>query len=245
MLETTDRDTLGLTSADVERRERQIVAQKSARDFEYRSIEINHKRFLAEPENYAAIAEFVADTINTRFLASPRGVAKLTEIGASRDRRGSGSGWGGGSSSRRLTDQQRGAIGLVGEVLAFHWLKHQYGDDVNNDSWRSSYKNQVLGGSAGTDSLGYDFEVIRKRGRLLFEVKASTSDRGEIELGETEVEKAQQNHGNNRYRIIYVANALDPERRFIRVLPNPFSEKGRGFFRLAGTGLRYQFKITE
>ena len=93
--------------------------------------------------------------------------------------------------------------------------------------------------------MGYDFEVIRRSGTLLFEVKASTSDRAEIELGETEVDRAQQNHRNDRYRIIYVANALDPGKRFIRVLPNPFSDKGRGFFRLAGTGLRYQFKITE
>ena len=155
MPETTDRDTLGLTLADVERRERQIAVQKSTHDFERRSIEINHKRLLAEPENYAAIAEFVSDTINARFLASPRGVAKLAEIEASRGRRGAGgSGWGGGSSARRLTDQQRGAIGLVGEVLAFRWLKHQYGDDVNDDSWKSSYRSHVLGGSVGTDSLG-------------------------------------------------------------------------------------------
>ena len=80
---------------------------------------------------------------------------------------------------------------------------------------------------------------------MLFEVKASASDRMEIELGETEVEQAQSNQGNDRYRIINVANALDPGKRVLRVLPNPFSNRGRGFYRLIGTGLRYQFKLRE
>lgn len=243
---TTDRNELCLTKADVERREQEIASQKNAYDLGRRSIEINNKPVLAEPQNYASIAELVAGTVTNRFLASPRGMAKLAEIkGSGGGKGGGGGGWGGGYGGSRPSEQQRGAIGLVGEVLTFHWLKHHYGDDVNDASWKSSYRNYVLGGTAGSDSLGYDFEVIRKRDMLMFEVKASSSERAEIELGETEVERAQQNHRNNRYRIIYIANVLDPRRRYIRVLPNPFSDRGHRLFRLAGTGLRYQFKITE
>lgn len=243
MPDTTDRNELGLTQADVERREHGIALQKSVHDLGRRSIQINNKPMLAEPQNYASIAELVASTVTNRFLASSRSMAKLADIKGGGGGKGGG-GWGGGYGGSRLSEQQRAAIGLVGEVLAFQWLKYHYGNDVNDDSWKSRYRNYVLGGTAGSDSLGYDFEVIRKHDTLMFEVKASSSERAEIELGETEVERAQQNHRNNRYRIIYIANVLDQE-RYIRVLPNPLSDKGRVFFRLAGTGLRYQFKITE
>jgi hypothetical protein len=243
---TTEHNELGLTQADVEQREREIALQKNAYDFERRSIEINNKRVLADSQNYTSIVEIISSTVTNRFLASSPSLAKLSEMKGSGGGKGKGGGaWGGGYGSNRLSEQQRGAIGLVGEYLAFQWLKHHYGSDVNDDSWKSSYRNYVLGGTAGSDSLGYDFEVIRKHTTLMFEVKASSSERAEIELGETEVNRAQLNHRNNRYRILYIANVLDPKRRYIRVLPNPFSDRGRGLFRLAGTGLRYQFKITE
>lgn len=242
---TTDRDTLGLSLKDVEDRKKQIDAQKNAHDVERRSIKIGGKSILAEPENYSVIAELVASTITEGFLASPKWMSKLEEIDKGGPR-GSikQSTWWWDSRSKRPTEQQRNAVGLTGEVIAFRWLKHHYGDVVNDDSWKSTYKNHVLGGSTGNDSLGYDFEVVLKRGTLLFEVKTSMSDRMEIELGETEVEQAQRNSTKNRYRIIYIGNVLDPDKRFIRVLPNPFSKRGRGFFRLVGTGLRYQFKLT-
>jgi hypothetical protein len=78
----------------------------------------------------------------------------------------------------------------------------------------------------------------------MFEVKALTESLGgvvEFELGETEIRTAQVNARNDRYRILLVTSVLDPQNRQILQLPNPFSKRGQGRFRVVGRrGLRYQ-----
>jgi len=78
---------------------------------------------------------------------------------------------------------------------------------------------------------------------LMFEVKALTGEPSalvEFEMGESEVRAAQAAARGNRYRILLVTQVLDPAERVIHQLPNPFSAKGLGRFRVAGRGLRYQ-----
>jgi hypothetical protein len=149
----------------------------------------------------------------------------------------------GGGSAGRMTDSQKHAIGLVGELVAFEWLKANY-SIVTDDCWKSKYRNLVFGGNTGNDGLGYDFEVfLKNKSSHLFEVKATSGSDCVIELGATELQASQRHARTERYRILFLSNVLDSERRAIHVLPNPFSKRGRGAFEATGTGIKYRFTI--
>ena len=142
-----------------------------------------------------------------------------------------------------MTDAQKHATGFVGEILAFEWLKSQY-EGVTEECWKSKYRDLVFGGTSGDDSLGYDLEVfLKNKSSYMFEVKATTGTDCVIELGATELETSQRYARTNRYRILFVPNALDASQRRIFVLPNPFSKRGRGMFRATGTGIRFRFTV--
>ena len=78
--------------------------------------------------------------------------------------------------------------------------------------------------------MGYDFRVDLRSTRHYWEVKATTGDQQLIELGPTEIAAAQRyrREGNDRFRIIFVTNVLDPVKARLNVLPNPFSKQGDG-----------------
>ena len=138
-----------------------------------------------------------------------------------------------------MTDDQRSAIGLFGEVAARAWLERKY----RGVRWRSGYAAIVDGDDEASDSWGYDFEVPHRNSSLLFEVKASVDeprDLTEFEMGDSEVRAAQECASGDRYRLLLVTSVLEPEARRIYNLPSPFSRKGAGRFRVTGRGLRYQ-----
>ncbi len=56
-----------------------------------------------------------------------------------------------------------------------------------------------------------------------------------------EVREAQRASRGDRYRLLLVTSVLDASEWRRHMLPNPFSAKGQGRFRVAGRGLRYQF----
>ncbi|MFF7643096.1 protein NO VEIN domain-containing protein [Streptomyces canus] len=87
----------------------------------------------------------------------------------------------------------------------------------------------------GDDGLGYDFRVGSGRQPLLFEVKASQGEGGQIELGESEVRAAQRHTGSDRWRILMVTSVLEPSRLRVAMLPSPFSPRSlpRGGWRAA------------
>ena len=114
---------------------------------------------------------------------------------------------------------------------------------MGDECWKSTYRNVVLGGTEGDDSLGYDFIVKRRPGELFYEVKATSGDTLELELTENEVALASRLARTNRYRILFVRNVLDSSRRTIHMLPNPLSVRGARLFRSLGRGLRYQFSL--
>jgi hypothetical protein len=108
---------------------------------------------------------------------------------------------------------------------------------------------QVYGG-VGDDSLGYDFEVQNGRHFWYFEVKATAGPdpqaRQMVELGSTEIARAESCRADRRthYRILYVTNALVPEKARLFVLPNPRSKDGLAFFteqESAGVRLHFRF----
>jgi hypothetical protein len=108
------------------------------------------------------------------------------------------------------------------------------------ECWKSTYRNAVLGGTEGNDSLGYDFVVMRERDKLYFEVNATSGDALELELGETQVALASKLN-----RMLFIPHALDSSQRSIHMLPNPLSAKGTRFHCSLGRSLRYQFSLVR
>lgn len=137
----------------------------------------------------------------------------------------------------RMTSDQTELIGFMGELVADEWLGRRYGSSA---LWRSHYRRFVHNdGDLGNDDLGDDFEVLRvRRGSLMFEVKATTTDDLAFDLSEAEIAVAQENAGHARYRILFVGRVNDSEQRWLAVLPNPLSTGGRGRYRIVGRGIR-------
>lgn len=173
--------------------------------------------------------------------------------------RGSGGGGGNSGSSGKgirsadssLSDEQKKAVGLVGELSARAWIKlyhlEKHSIELDDECWVSGYRNTALGTGSGNDMLGYDFTVQLKSTTFYYEVKASTGDFQIFELGPTEIGAAQRYKADkdSKYRILYVANATDPKRMKISLLPNPFSKAGLHKLRPVGRGsVTYAFEIT-
>jgi hypothetical protein len=245
MPRTIDAAELGLTPDEIAAGRSAATRERQRLEVERRSVIVDGQRFEATDAAYAALAAHVRDTVAVgSFLASPPTIAPLAEVGALRlpPARGGDPARRSKGPVRRMTDEQKRTIGFVGESLAYEWLRRQYGDSVTPDSWKSSYRVTEHGG-AGDDSLGYDFLVVLPRTSLCFEVKSTSGDLGEIELGETEIREARRHARNDRYRILFIQHALDAERRRLHVLPNPFAAAGQHRFHLVGTGLRYRFTL--
>jgi hypothetical protein len=147
----------------------------------------------------------------------------------------------GGAPADRASDQQLAAVGFAGELLAYRWLLERYPAQVTEACWKSRNRAEAFTGDTGHDDLGYDFAVPFKGGTVMYEVKATTGDGGEFQLGESEVRAAQENLRNNNWRVLVVTNALTRHRR-IRQLRNPFHPKSRGEFTFAGKGLRLLYR---
>jgi len=231
---------LRLTEDDLDRARTEEELESAQREYMRRTIELGGTRYSGALEDLAALAEAARATVSESLLRTKASFSPLAEPVAQRKPRGPGGA--GRTRTVRMSDSQRAAVGLVGEAVALEWLKRRY-PGASDDSWKSAYRDQVLGGSLGDDSLGYDFEVPVSRTRYFFEVKASTGDQMQIELGESEVQTAQRHSHTDRYRILYIPLVLDPARRAIHVLPNPFAERGRDVYQLSGSGLRYRFRL--
>ncbi|RJT30822.1 hypothetical protein D3227_29940 [Mesorhizobium waimense] len=161
-----------------------------------------------------------------------------------------GGGGNGGSSATRMTEEERSLIGFFGESIAFAWLKRKFGGKriVDESCWRSDYRKHICG-EPGDDNLGYDFEVMNGGTRWLFEVK-STSSPGSgavqsLELGPTEYRCAEACKADRRarYRILYITDALRPEKANIFPLPNPRSREGLTFYTDMHAGHRLYFPL--
>lgn len=154
---------------------------------------------------------------------------------------------------RAMTNAQKRAVGLLGEVRAFEWIKrkHRLSDEVAPHCWVSMNRREGLGMSGGDDDRGFDFEVILKSGRRYqFEVKASRNDPGEFELGSSEIRAASRaspdRKGHIQFRILYIPNVTDPEQWRVVELPNPMSPASRGYFQERGRGsLRLGFRTQK
>ncbi|MFD8645680.1 sacsin N-terminal ATP-binding-like domain-containing protein [Streptomyces zaomyceticus] len=206
-----------------------------------RTITIGDDEVSVGRDQLSVIADLAARSVGESFLVQSGRVRLDAVAGVPRPRTGTGS-----AKSRivvakmnQTNEDQRSAIGLVGEVAARAWLQRRY----PNVRWTSGYAAVVNGDREASDGLGYDFEVDWRGTTRLYEVKAlsePSADRVEFELGPSEVDAARRHARGSRYRILLITAALAPEDRRVFELPNPFSAQGRDRFRIVSRGLRYQ-----
>ena len=160
---------------------------------------------------------------------------------------------GGGGTKRRTSHLRptldlRELVGIVGEIHAYRFLRHEFGSEtVTPDAWVSEIRQLVLPPVPGepddaSDSHGFDFRFIHRRKRWYVEVKATTGDDPQFELGISEIQAATRmarGHGG-RWRILRVRNALSDQPEF-DWLPNPFQDGFKDRFRLHGGGMRVSY----
>jgi hypothetical protein len=235
---TLELSKLGLTENDLLSTEDTEDAERELLRHERTHITIDGREISASVHDLGEIAEAVARGITEETLSqSHRPTLRLV---LPSDKPGGRVGQGGVAAAARrdLSDEQRTAIGLAGEIAAKLWLERRY----PKVEWVSRYRNEIQGGTEGLDSYGYDFWVETQSGqKRYFEVKAFTADiseGAEFMLGETEVRAAQE-HGT-RYEMLLVSEVRDSDRRRIITVPNPLSSAGRGRYSLLGKGLRYR-----
>ncbi|MFD3910759.1 sacsin N-terminal ATP-binding-like domain-containing protein [Streptomyces sp. NPDC058603] len=236
----------GLTPADLDRVRNAAELARTERAKRKRIISIGERDFDIESGDFTELASELRRALESdpsligggrsRFAVLKQ-LAPRKATTASRGRPG-----GRVEGERGLSSAQRSAIGFVGEWYAYHWLREQH-RAMDETSWVSTNRGHVFPGPPGNDSLGYDFEVGSGKNPLMFEVKATQGTGGQIELGETEVRAAQHYGRSDRWRILVITSVLDPEHMKVSMLPNPFSDRGRGVYREEGGALRFSYRF--
>ena len=242
MPRTLDLTELGLDPADLLSHDQEADENRRRRQHERTHLRIDGHEMPVTTDHLSALADTIAAGLTEDFLMQSGKVA-LGPAPSRISRTGTLGGTGlTMARTQRMSDEQRIAVGLVGEIAARGWLERHYA----SVEWVSGYRNIVLGDNAGSDSRGYDFIARRATGRRLYlEVKAQEGDApaiAEFELGETEVAAAQQHR--DAYRILLITSALDTSSRQILELPGPLGPHGVGRYTLVGHGLRYKCALT-
>ena len=240
----------GLSTAVVVSAEERAKAERVEQQQRRAQVDFAGSTMSALRDGYAGLAAAVASRVGE---ATALKHVSATEAELETMEQAKPSGGPGGGSGRKppkspensMSDEQRLAVGLIGELWVREWLRIRHHLEVVDESnWVSGYRDAVLNTSGGQDTLGYDFIVARKSYTLYYEVKASTGDPLRFELGPTEIGAAQRwrSDRDHRFRILYVTYVGDPKRMRVTVLPNPFSTKAEGKFRPVGKGsVVYEF----
>ncbi len=243
-----DLATLGLTPGDLAAQAEEAARIRWEHAQARRSVLLDGRPVSLEPDRIDDLVEAIRIGISPDLLSTSDRPISLREIEERRKRKRVPD----GDADRppkvrvpkRPTSDQTELIGFMGELVAYDWLSKHYGSAC---LWRSHYRRHVINdGDIGNDDLGFDIEVLReRRGPLMFEVKATTTDDMSFDLSEREIAVAQANAGHDRYRILFVGRVNDSENRWVSVLPNPLSTQGRGRYRIIGRGIRYEFALND
>ncbi|WP_127430589.1 sacsin N-terminal ATP-binding-like domain-containing protein [Rhizobium anhuiense] len=157
-----------------------------------------------------------------------------------------GTGGGGGQSWRTQPPEAvKTAMGIASEWLAREYLRRRHPREMSDACWVSSNRISFCTGSAGDDSLGYDFRVVTERNEWLYEVKSAMDAGGEFELTARELEVAGSAslERKRRYRILYVPFVFDPAQWRVLPLSNPAAPITRDRFQVVrGGSVRYRFE---
>ena len=131
-----------------------------------------------------------------------------------------------------MTEKDKQQIGKVGEICLFAYLQEKY----SHVKWVSS--NNATGENPD-DSLGYDFEIADGEQIKYIECKTSSSSSGTapIDLGSTELSKAQECLSTKNYSVYRVF----PNGESLQIvdLGNPLAE---GNTSISISGLKFRWK---
>ena len=256
---STQLDVWGISEESVRESSAQIDNEREKARLRRLKLSVNGTEILATEDNYGNLVSAV-----TAHFGTASGLVDLSlanqnladvEVPLSG---GTGGGGATGNPDRGqprspdagLSDAQKRAVGLIGELYAKEWIRRFYRDkhslELDDSCWVSGYSGAVLGSKSGDDRLGYDMIVRLKSVTHYYEVKASVGDSRAFEMGPTEIAAAHKYRGDkeHRYRILYVSNATDHRRTKFALLPNPFSKEGVKALRPVGRGsVTFEFKI--
>jgi hypothetical protein len=245
-------DAWGISEADIALKKKMLANEKAKVESQRNLITVQGQECSAEEESFLELYERVKTSFSdTRaFESAGKREAALRDVNKSLGR---GTGNGGGrhmvNAKSEMSNEQKAAVGLMGEAFAYEWIRrHHQNITISSDCWVSGYRNHIFGGDNGNDSLGYDFIVKLKSFTYYYEVKGSQGDSGIFEMGPTEVVCAQKfvSDKQHKYRILYVSNVTDPENTKIELLPNPFSSSGSQKMKLIGSGsMKFSFHTVD
>jgi hypothetical protein len=236
MKQTVALNELGLVPDDLNREARaaaEAAAEEQRRrnsiSFSGDSFDTSSTQFAAD---FAAVAFERFGGCDWRSRSSIRTVA-LKDMGEPAGA-GSGGAGGGRGAKPKPPEHVRTAMGLAGEVLAYHYLKAKHPKLFHDGCWMSASRRSIFP-EDGDDSLGYDFAVNTTETEWVYEVKASPSDACEFELTDNEYRTAAAAavDKGRRYRILMVQHVFDPDRCRVIELPNPTGPM-RSKFRIVG-----------
>jgi hypothetical protein len=246
MSATVDAMELGLSAAEIAEGGASAAKSDETRRRRRTQLKFGERTFDTATGELQELIEAVAASVDDEFLRTRPTPVRLSMIrpparrpgGSDTGTRGAPRSYGG----PKPTPEQNAAIGLAGEVLAYRWLQAAY-RETTPDSWVSASRTFRLGGHPGDDALGYDFRIARKSETLLFEVKATTTDEYEFDIGESELREARRAR-KGCYRIIFIKSILLPEERELLVLPNPLEGDFAESFVQINQGIRLRFDPT-
>ena len=160
---------------------------------------------------------------------------ELTPLAKMREGGGRDTGRGGrevGPTPPRPPAEHRELVGIVGEIHAYYFLQQRFGEEaVNRGAWVSEIRRKILPLVEGepvdvNDSHGFDFEFTHKRRKMHVEVKATSGDDTQFELGVSEIKAATRLARRGRWHILRVRRALSDRPEF-DLLPNPFEDRNK------------------
>ncbi|MFH9351130.1 sacsin N-terminal ATP-binding-like domain-containing protein [Kitasatospora sp. NPDC017646] len=243
---TADLDRHGLTPEDLNEVRNEANRARAARERARRLISVGSRELDVHSGDFTELTAVLRENLDARpeLVGGRHHFAQLTPVAPRSG--GSGArhrpGGGRGRADSGLSQAQRTAIGYAGEWYAYQWLCRQY-PGTDESSWVSTNRRGAFPGTPGDDGLGFDFRVGSGKQPLMFEVKATQGQGGQIELGESEVRAAQQHASHDRWRLLVITSVLDSEELQVYMLPNPFGARGRGYYREEGGALRFTYHL--
>lgn len=258
---STRYDDWGISEESVCESAAQMDNERESARLKRLKLNVNGAEILATEDNYSNLVSAVTENFGTASGLADLSLANQKLADAEAPPSG---GTGGGSVTGKrgggeprspdagLSDAQKQAVGLIGELYAKEWIRRFYrekhGMELDDSCWVSGYSGAVLGAKSGDDRLGYDMIVRLKTVTHYYEVKASVGDSRVFEMGPTEIAAAHRHRGDkeHRYRVLYVSHATDHKRTKITLLPNPFSKEGARALRPVGRGsVTFEFKLKD
>ncbi|MFE9570408.1 hypothetical protein ACFYMW_18145 [Streptomyces sp. NPDC006692] len=243
---TADLDRHGLTPEDLDEARNETNRARAARERARRLISVGNRELDVHSGDFTELNAVLREALDARpeLVGGHHHFAQITPLGPRNrgNRTGNRPGRTQGRADRGLSQAQRTAIGYAGEWYAYHWLCRQY-PGTDESSWVSTNRRGAFPGTPGDDGLGFDFRVGSGKQPLMFEIKATQGQGGQIELGESEVRAAQQHASHDRWRLLVITSVLDAAQLQVHMLPNPFSARGRGHYREEGGALRFTYHL--